>query len=328
MGVADAVQERSLTMVNVTHNGNNRRTELEALRVILDFGDFRRVCIRRQFFTGYAKFGCHESCRIEVDFLVDGCHYAHHKELLHDFSSRVAHLGSEVLNGNHFRQLDVLRTGDFHLRCRLLVAALVVTSLAATAVIITAIPVIAFVPIVTAIVLAATTVVTVILVVAVAIVLVVAAAAFTTAVVALIPFIIIVIALVMTAAIAAFMIAVLAIAMIIAAILVLAVFMLFVAAVRVLICRFCLGSFFHFFDFLNLFHFFGLSFGLAVLRRSSLGSRSCALVVMLFQCFTLSVTDTAEIIFNLETAFLQDFQNFFSFLVEFFGQFINSYIGH
>ena len=44
--------------------------------------------------------------------------------------------------------------------------------------------------------------------------------------------------------------------------------------------------------------------------------------------FTLGITDAAEVILNREICFLQDFQDFFGFLVEFFGQFINSYIGH
>ena len=154
-------------MVNMAHNGNHRRTQFQGLRVILDFGDFRRVCIWRQFFTSYTELGGYESSRIIVDFLVDGSHYAHHKEFLHHFSGGVAHLGGQVLNGNHFRQFDVFRTGDFHLRCRLLAAALVVTALAATAVITAAIAFITVVAVVSVIaaapvVLAATTLISVI----------------------------------------------------------------------------------------------------------------------------------------------------------------------
>ena len=56
--------------------------------------------------------------------------------------------------------------------------------------------------------------------------------------------------------------------------------------------------------------------------------RRFATLEMLFQCIPLFIANTAEIIFYLEVLLLQDIQNIFAFLIEFFGQFINPVFGH
>ena len=123
MRVADAIEERRLAVVDVAHDRNDRRTELQALRVVLDFGDLRRVDVRRQLFARDAKLRRDERGRIEIDFLVDRRHDAHEEQLLDDFRRRAAHLRREVFDGDGFRQLDVLRARDLDLRRWLLTAA-------------------------------------------------------------------------------------------------------------------------------------------------------------------------------------------------------------
>ncbi len=134
MRVADAVEERRLAVVDMAHDRDDWRTELQALRIVLDFRNLRRIDIRRQLLAGNAELGRDECGRIEVDFLIDGRHDAHHEELLDDFGSRAAHLRREVFDCDGLRQLDVLRTCNLDLWCGLL-AVVATVVLAATALI-------------------------------------------------------------------------------------------------------------------------------------------------------------------------------------------------
>ena len=132
MRVADAVEERRLAVVDMAHDRDDWRTELQALRIVLDFRNLRRIDIRRQLLAGDAELGRDERGRIEVDFLVDRRHDAHHEELFDDFGSRAAHLRREVFDCDGLRQLDVLRTCNLDLWCRLLAAIAAVVLAAAT----------------------------------------------------------------------------------------------------------------------------------------------------------------------------------------------------
>ena len=105
-------------MVDMSHDGNNRRAILERLRIVLNLRDQRRIDIRRQFLRRYAKLRRDERRRIVVDLLIDARQDAHQHELLDDIRRRVAHLGREILNGDRLRQFDVLRTCDLRFRDR------------------------------------------------------------------------------------------------------------------------------------------------------------------------------------------------------------------
>lgn len=133
--VADAVKQRRLAVVDMPHDRDDRRAELQGFWIILDLRDFRRIDIGRQFFARHTEFRSHERSRIKIDFLIDCCHDAHHEELLDDFCRRIAHLRSKILDGDRLRQLDVLRTSNLDLRCLLDIAALVVAAAAIAAVI-------------------------------------------------------------------------------------------------------------------------------------------------------------------------------------------------
>ena len=85
MRMPNAVQNGSLTVVNVTHDNNNRAAFLGILCGIL--------LINQTFFNGNdhfffylcAQFLGNKGSGIKVDFLVDGCHNAQHHQLFDDF---------------------------------------------------------------------------------------------------------------------------------------------------------------------------------------------------------------------------------------------------
>ena len=309
--VADAVEQRRLAVVDMAHDRDDRRAELQRLRIILDFRDLRRVYLWRQLFARHAEFGSHEGGRIKVDFLVDRRHDAHHEELLDDFSGRVAHLGREVLDGNRLRQLDVLRMRDLDLR-RLLAAALVVAAPAVAiaaeavrAVVPAAAPIAAVVAVAAAVIAATAIAVAVAAVIAIVAIRVArAAVAMTTRVAA--------VAIVAAGIAAAVMAAVIAVIAVIAAVAIAA------AVVR-------LG---------------GLRLLGALLRRlcgrllSRLSGRCLCLrlgaliVQRILDGRALFFADAREIIGSLELVAFEDIQNDFTIRVELFGELVNSVFGH
>ena len=99
-GVADGIKQRGLAVVDVTHDGDDRRTIFERLRIVLDLRDQRRINIRRQFLRCHAELSGDEGRRIVIDLLVDAHHNTHEHELLDDIRCRVAHLGRKILDGD------------------------------------------------------------------------------------------------------------------------------------------------------------------------------------------------------------------------------------
>ena len=93
-------------MVDVTHDGDDRRTSFQGFRCIDDFFDFRRIFRRGFHGNGDAEFVGNQRSGIEVEFLVDGSHDAAHEELLHDFADIAAHPFGKIFNDNRFRQFD------------------------------------------------------------------------------------------------------------------------------------------------------------------------------------------------------------------------------
>ena len=99
MGRTDLIQQRGFPMVNVTHNGNHRRTIFQIFRFVFHIG--------KQFFLfGYLHFNrCTEffgddgGC-IDVQILVDGGHHAHGHQLHDNVGSLFAQLTGQILYGD------------------------------------------------------------------------------------------------------------------------------------------------------------------------------------------------------------------------------------
>lgn len=318
MRVADAVEQRRLAVVDMAHDRDDRRAELQRLRVVLDLRDFRRVDLWRQFFARHAEFRSHEGGRIKVDFLVDRRHDAHHEELLDDFRSRVAHLGREVLDGNRLRQLDVLRMRDLDLRC-LLAAALVVAA-PAVAVVLAAEAVVTVIAVVTAAALVAAAVAAVVAVAA-AVIVATAIAVAVAAVIAAIAAVIVARAVAArSGAVATIIIAVAVVAARIAAALVtLIAAVIAVAAVVLLASLRLLGAL------------------LCRLCGRLLRSRCCRSLCLRLSTLVaqrildgraLFFADAREIVGSLELIALEDIQNDFAIRIELFREFVNSVFGH
>ena len=311
--VADAVEQRRLAVVDMAHDRDDRRTELEGFRIIFDFRNFRRINIRRQLLAGHAEFRRDERRRIEVDFLVDCRHDAHHEELLDDFSSRVAHLRGEVLDGNRLRQLDVLRTCDLDLRRLLDIAAAVVAAAPVAAVI----AAVAIVPVVAAAAVVA-------LILASAAVPVVAAAAVIAA------------GAISRAAIAVAAAAAAAITAIAGCRLGTAVLIL-VLAVAVRRLAMAAGSRCYGLFLIILMMWLSLAALHVLSLRLMFWRRWCLLCLLvrrmsggkgILHRVALIITDTGKVVGSLEMVALQDIQYHFAVCMEFFCQFINPVFGH
>ena len=123
IGLTDGVKKGRLTMVNVTHDGNNRRTRLAFGRIVLDFRKFRRILLRRRFLDFTVEVHAHKFGRFMVDFLVDGHHLPQKEELLDDFIDIAAQEFGKVLDTDALAYFNARRTNDFSLffRCGLVV---------------------------------------------------------------------------------------------------------------------------------------------------------------------------------------------------------------
>ena len=136
IGLTDGVEEARLAVVDVAHDGDDRRTGLEGFRRVDDFFDFRRVFRRCFLGNGDAEFIGNEGGRIEIQFLVDRRHDAAHEELLHDFADIAAQAFGKVLDDDCFRQFDsrriilLLLRSFLRYRCLMLLVALVLVVLA------------------------------------------------------------------------------------------------------------------------------------------------------------------------------------------------------
>src|SRR5512146_1177083 len=98
VGLAQRVEERCLAVIDMAHDGDNRRTLLErvgrifvALQAELDvgFGDALDLV---------AEFGDHELRGVSVDRLVDGRHHADFHECLDHVAAALGHAVGELLH--------------------------------------------------------------------------------------------------------------------------------------------------------------------------------------------------------------------------------------
>ncbi|MPM56040.1 hypothetical protein SDC9_102838 [bioreactor metagenome] len=105
--VANRVQKRGLAVVNVTHDGDNRRTGFELFRRV----GFGSGAVGKHFFEGLcnAQFEFNAEVRrdqfagVEVDLLIDRGRHAEHKELFDDLRRGFADALGEVFYRNGFR---------------------------------------------------------------------------------------------------------------------------------------------------------------------------------------------------------------------------------
>ena len=104
--VADRIEQGGLAVVNVAHNGHNRR----ALHELAGFIHFVAALLKN-FFEGLgdivfkldAVIGRDQRAGVEIDLLVDRGHNAEDEELLDDLRRRLADLFGEFLHCNGFR---------------------------------------------------------------------------------------------------------------------------------------------------------------------------------------------------------------------------------
>ncbi len=75
-GFADGVKQGGLAVVDVSHNGYDRRTGKQAFRAV-DFGRNKIIFFgEAHFFHFIAKFGGDKSSRVDVERTVDSRHNA------------------------------------------------------------------------------------------------------------------------------------------------------------------------------------------------------------------------------------------------------------
>ena len=116
-GLADVVQQRGLAVVDMAHDGDDRRTGEEILLGILDVLVLEGVLGRlgQLHFQLHAELGADQLRGVEVQFIVDGGDDAQHHQLFDDLAGRLADALREVAHGDrlggHKRLFDLHRLG-------------------------------------------------------------------------------------------------------------------------------------------------------------------------------------------------------------------------
>ncbi len=115
LGAADVVEQRGLAVVDVAHDGHDRRPrqrlELAALRLDLVLEHVFLVAHRR-----VAEFLDHQLRGVLVDGLVDGGHHAHLHHRLDDLVGLDGHAVRELADRDRLGQLHVALDGRGRLR--------------------------------------------------------------------------------------------------------------------------------------------------------------------------------------------------------------------
>ena len=103
IGFANRIEQRRFTMVNVTHDSNNRRTRFEIIRSI---GRIKETFFDIRFSNTLhrmSQFFSNELGRVSIDHIRD----LHHLPLLHEEADNVdcsfCHTVGEFLNRDDFR---------------------------------------------------------------------------------------------------------------------------------------------------------------------------------------------------------------------------------
>ena len=114
VGLADVVQQRCLTVVDVTHHGDDRRTFHQFFRLVLFLG-YAALGVGVHEFYLVTEFLSHKHESLGVETLVDG----HHKTEIHtgfdDLRHRsVVHQDGQVVDGHELGNLEDVARGHFH----------------------------------------------------------------------------------------------------------------------------------------------------------------------------------------------------------------------
>ena len=130
-GAADVVQQRSLAVVHVAHDGHHRRARQRfGLGVLLLVREGLRV-VQRGNHGGVAQLFYHDHGGILVQRLVDGDHLAQLHQLLDDFGCLNGHLVRQFSHGNGLGHVH-FQHPEFRCRCGAVVFAVAVTTALAT----------------------------------------------------------------------------------------------------------------------------------------------------------------------------------------------------
>ena len=110
VGISDSVQNRSLTVVNVTHNADNGGTGNRVLVVFVLF--FNNLLLNRDndfFFHFCSEFGRYNFRGIVVNHFVDRYHHTEFHQFFDNFGS------GDTQHGRQFADGDFLRHGNLNL---------------------------------------------------------------------------------------------------------------------------------------------------------------------------------------------------------------------
>ena len=104
----------------MAHNRNYRRARNTFCRVIFNFRNFGRVFFRRQRNYFYIKFRAYKLCCFKINILINGNHYAKHKQGFDNFINFAFNEICKVFNVNAFANFNAGRPYNRCLYCRLL----------------------------------------------------------------------------------------------------------------------------------------------------------------------------------------------------------------
>ena len=108
--MADSIEKRCFTVVNVTHYANNGASCFEVFfRIFNLVKELIFDCNNNFFCNDSAHFFCNEKSRIVIDNLVNRCHNAHHHKLFNDFSGSNLHKLCELANRDFIGDSDLNR---------------------------------------------------------------------------------------------------------------------------------------------------------------------------------------------------------------------------
>ena len=107
VGRPDGIEELGLTMVNVTHDRDDRSPGLEillTLRIILD----DCFIVEGYEMDGTSVFGCDDLGSVVIDLLVDRYHHSHLEELADNVARLDVHLLGKLTDSDVLHNVDAL----------------------------------------------------------------------------------------------------------------------------------------------------------------------------------------------------------------------------
>ncbi len=106
VGIADGVEQRGLAVVDVTHDGHDRRTRHHRSGIVLDIENAGFNVRFRDALDGMTEFRRDEFGKVGVDDVARLHHLAFLHQVLDDVDGAFGHALRQFLNGDGFRQDD------------------------------------------------------------------------------------------------------------------------------------------------------------------------------------------------------------------------------